>query len=70
MAVNVDTATASFLKLTLQNILSEVTYSPNQHHAGAPTINIQTTLCTTPICVKMFDCSVSIEFLPAKFSLN
>jgi hypothetical protein len=38
--------TASYLKRRLQNILSNVTYSPSHHQTGAPTINIQSTFRT------------------------
>ena len=45
-------------KRTLQNVLPNVTYSPSRRQAGAPTINIQSTLRTAPICVNMFHCTV------------
>jgi hypothetical protein len=48
----------SCLKRRVYNILSNVTYWPSHRQAGAPTINIQSTLRTAPICVKMFHCSV------------
>ena len=41
-------ATTSCLKSRLQNVLSTVTYSPSHRQAGAPTINIQSTLRTAP----------------------
>jgi hypothetical protein len=50
--------TAFCMEIILKNVLSNVTYSPNYGQGGAPMINIQSTLCTAPICVKMFHCSV------------
>ena len=40
--------TSSSWKRSLYNILSNVTYSPCHRPAGAPKINIQSTLRTTP----------------------
>ena len=42
-----------FTKTRLYNVLPNVTYSPSYRQAGAQTINIQSTLRTAPICVKM-----------------
>jgi len=48
-------ATASCLERRLQNILSNVTYSPSQLQAGATVINIQSKhFARLPICIKMF----------------
>jgi len=52
------TAAVSCMKRRLLNVLSTVTYSPTHRQAGAPTINIKSTLRTAPICVNMFHCSV------------
>ena len=41
-------AAASCFERTLQNILSNVTYSPGHRQAGGSTINIQSTLRTAP----------------------
>jgi hypothetical protein len=40
--------TTSCLQRKLQNVLSNVTYSPNHRQAGAPMINIQSALRTAP----------------------
>jgi len=41
-----------------KNVLSNVTHSPSHRQTGAPTINIQSTICTAPSCGKMFHCGV------------
>jgi hypothetical protein len=51
-------ATASCYKRILYNILSNVTYWSSHRQADAPTINIQSTRRTAPICVNMFHCTV------------
>ena len=53
----IEAATTSGLK-RLQNVLSNVTYSPSNRQAGDLIINNQLTLNTARICVKMFHCSV------------
>ena len=58
MAVTAAAAVVSRLKRKMQNISSNVTYSPGHSQAGAPTINILSTLRKAPICVKMFRRSV------------
>ena len=40
-----------------RKVLPNVTYSPSRRQNGAPTINIQSTLPTAPICVNMFHCT-------------
>ena len=57
--VAVTVAAVTFcLSRILQNVLPNVTYSPSHRQTGAPTINIQSTLRTAPVCVKAFHCSV------------
>jgi hypothetical protein len=51
-------AIAFCLNRRQQNVLTNVTFSPSHRQTGTPTINIQSTLHTAPICVKMFHCSV------------
>jgi len=41
-------ATNYCCKRSLYNVLSNVTYSPSHRQAGAPVINIQSTLRTAP----------------------
>jgi hypothetical protein len=47
-------ATAYFLERRMQNVLCNVTYSPSYRQAGAPVNNVQSTIRTVPICVKIF----------------
>jgi len=41
-------ATTPCFRRRLQNVLSNVTYSPSHRQAGAPLLNIQSTLRTAP----------------------
>jgi len=52
--VTVTVATTAYCyKRILQNALSNVTYWSSHRQTGAPTINIQSSLRTAPICVNV-----------------
>jgi len=51
-------ATASCVRGRLQNVLSNVTYSPSHRHVSTPAINIQSSLRTAPDLCKNISLAV------------